>query len=110
MKTSAPTFASLLQDFFYQSLVADRNASKRTVSAYRDSFRLLLRFASARLKKTPTSLAVSDLNATLVVDFLRHLEADRGNSARSRKKIGSDSPKRTMTSDLTASRALANRV
>lgn len=84
MKTSAPTFAPLLQDFFCQRLVAERNASRRTVAAYRDSFRLLLRFASARLEKVPTSLTVGDLNATLVVDFLRHLETDRGNSARSR--------------------------
>lgn len=84
MKTSMPTFATLLQDFFCQRLVAERNASARTVASYRDSFRLLLRFASARLKKDPSSLAVADLRAPLVVDFLRHLETERGNCARSR--------------------------
>jgi integrase/recombinase XerD len=84
MKPSTPSFASLLQDFFCQRLVAERNASKRTVAAYRDSFRLLLRFVCARIGKAPTSLSVTDLSATLVVDFLRHLETDRGNSARSR--------------------------
>ncbi|UCG89161.1 MAG: tyrosine-type recombinase/integrase [Gemmatimonadota bacterium] len=84
MEASAPTFASLLQDFFCQRLVAERNASSRTIASYRDSFRLLLRFAATRLGKSPTSLSVSDLGASLVVDFLRHLETDRGNCARSR--------------------------
>jgi site-specific recombinase XerD len=84
MKTSVPTFATLLQDFFCQRLVAECNASARTVASYRDSFRLLLRFTAARLRKDPSSLAVTDLKAPLVVDFLRHLETDRGNCARSR--------------------------
>lgn len=40
---SAPTFASLLQDFFCQRLMSQRNVSARTVASYRDTFRLLLR-------------------------------------------------------------------
>src|SRR5688572_30315492 len=84
MKTSAPTFASLLQEYFCQRLVSERNASSRTIASYRDSFRLLLRYAAKRYGKPPSSLTLSDLDAPLVTDFLRHLEIERGNCARSR--------------------------
>lgn len=81
---SVPGFPSLLQDFFCQRLVAQRNASARTVASYRDAFSLLLRYAQTRTKKTATDLTLADLDAPLVAGFLDHLEKDRGNSARSR--------------------------
>jgi integrase/recombinase XerD len=84
MKTSAPTFASLLRDFFCKWLVSERNASPRTIASYRDSFRLFLRYAATHRQKSPTLLTVSELDAPLVVDFLKHLETERGNCIRSR--------------------------
>jgi integrase/recombinase XerD len=84
MKSSPTTFASLLQDFFCKRLVSERNASITTIASYRDSFRLLLRYAATYCRKPPTSLTVSDLDAPLVLDFLSHLETERGNCARSR--------------------------
>ncbi len=83
-RTTAPSFQSLLQDFFCQRLVAQRSASTRTVASYRDAFRLLLRFAAARTRKAPDALTMADLDAPLVSGFLDHLETQRGNSARSR--------------------------
>ena len=44
MKTIT-TLASLLECFFTQRLMAQRRASPHTIAAYRDTFRLLLRFA-----------------------------------------------------------------
>ena len=84
MKTSAPTFASLLQDFFCKRLVSERNASSRTIASYRDSFRLLVRYAAKRQQKPPSSLTVDDFGVPLILDFLRHLETERGNCVRSR--------------------------
>lgn len=49
----APSFATLLQRFFTEHLVHHRAVSPRTVAAYRDTFRLLLRFAETRLGKPP---------------------------------------------------------
>ena len=77
-------FAQLVQDFFLRRLVAQRGASARTVEAYRDAFELLLGFAEQRTGKPPSALALADLDAPLVLDFLDHLETERGNSARTR--------------------------
>jgi len=79
-----PSFASLLQRFFVEHLGRQRAVSPRTIAAYRDSFRLLLQFAEATIGKTPTTLALTDLNAKLILGFLDHLEKDRANGARSR--------------------------
>lgn len=76
--------APLLEAFFTERLLRQRRASPNTVAAYRDTFRLLLRFAQARLGKTPSALPLSSLDATLVGAFLDHLETDRHNSIRSR--------------------------
>ncbi len=83
-KAPAPSFPSLLQDFFCQRLVAQRNASAGTIASYRDAFRLLLRYAGVRLHKQPFALTLADLDVRLVVGFLDHLEKERGNSIRSR--------------------------
>ena len=52
----APTFAVLLQEYFCQRLIAQRDASPATVASYRDTFRLLLGYARDRTRKTPTDL------------------------------------------------------
>lgn len=83
-RSASPTFPSLLQDFFCQRLVQQRDASARTVESYRDAFRLLLQFAADRLGKPPTDMTLSDIDPSLVLAFLDHLERRRRNSVRSR--------------------------
>ena len=77
-------FASLLQRFFGERLIQQQNASPRTVAAYRDSFRLLLTYAERERGKPPAKLTLGDFDATLVLDFLAHLETERHNTVRSR--------------------------
>ena len=77
-------FPQLVQDFFLRRLVAQRGASARTVESYRDAFELLFGFAEQRMGKSPSALVLADLDAPLVLDFLDHLEAERGNSVRTR--------------------------
>ena len=84
MRPAEISFAALLQDFFVRRLVNERGASARTIESYRDAFELLLDFAERRKGKPPSSLSLADLDAPFVLDFLDHLEVDRGNSARSR--------------------------
>jgi integrase/recombinase XerD len=80
MSLLAPT----LQAFFTDRLVQQRHVSPATVASYRDTFRLLLRFAERHTGKAPCTLDVADLDASLITAFLQHLEADRGNTARTR--------------------------
>jgi site-specific recombinase XerD len=77
-------FPALLQGFFTERLLQQRCASPHTVAAYRNCFRLLLRFATARLGRSPSELLLADLDAALIAAFLDHLEHDRGNSPRTR--------------------------
>src|SRR6266700_2682801 len=78
------SFPSLLQSFFTDRLLRQRQASPHTVVGYRDSFRLLLKFAKERLRKSPSQLRIEDLDAPFLGLFLDHLESTRKNSARTR--------------------------
>lgn len=80
MTALAPT----LQAFFTDRLLGQRQASPHTVAGYRDTFRLLLRFAVEQTGKPPSELDLGDLDAPLVAGFLNHLERDRGNGIRTR--------------------------
>ncbi len=81
---TATTFPTLLQRFFTDRLCTQMEASQHTIAGYRDTFRLLIRFASAQCGKPPTKLGIEDLDADLIGDFLVHVETTRGNGARSR--------------------------
>ena len=78
------TLPALLQKFFTERLMAQMEASPNTIAGYRDTFRLLLLFASQQAGKVPTQIPITDLDSTLVNNFLSHLESKRRNSARSR--------------------------
>ena len=74
----------LLQSFFTIRLMTQRKVSPHTIASYRDTFRLLLRFAEKRLRKAPSQLGLADLDASLVDAFLTDLENQRRNGSRSR--------------------------
>jgi len=82
--STVATLPALVQAFFMDRLMQQRQASPHTIASYRDTFRLLLQFAQQRLGTPPTSLAVPDLDTPLLGAFLNHLERDRKNSSRSR--------------------------
>ncbi|HYA50737.1 MAG TPA: site-specific integrase, partial [Streptosporangiaceae bacterium] len=76
--------AATLEAYFADRLIGQRHASPHTVAAYRDSWRLLLRFMRDRTGKEPSELDLADLDAPAVGAFLDHLEQERHNSARTR--------------------------
>jgi integrase/recombinase XerD len=82
--SSMANVARLLEGFFTDRLLRQRQASPHTIAAYRDTFRLLLSFAQQRLKKEPSALALDDLDTPLIGAFLDHLQKERGNTARTR--------------------------
>jgi len=78
------SLAPLLEHFFTQRLMQQRQASPHTISSYRDTFRQFLRFAQQRLHQPPSRLNVEQIDAPLIVTFLDELEKHRGLTARSR--------------------------
>src|SRR5215469_7688964 len=84
MKPALPTFPALLQKFFTQRLMQQKRVSAHTISSYRDTFRLLLRFAQKRLHMSPDRLAFETIDAPFISAFLNELEKTRGVTARTR--------------------------
>lgn len=81
---ASTSLAPFLERFFTQRLIQQRQVSPHTISSYRDTFRLLLKFAHRRQHKPPSRLRVEEIDAPLIVAFLDHLEKHRGLSVRSR--------------------------
>jgi site-specific recombinase XerD len=83
MNTSL-TLAALLELFFTQRLMQQRQASPHTIRSYRDTFRQFLKFTEQRLQKVPSQLNFQEIDAPLILAFLDHLEKHQGVSTRSR--------------------------
>ena len=75
---------ALIERFFTERLMRQQHASVHTIASYRDTFRLLLGFASQRHRKPPSELELRDLDAPLIVEFLEHQETTRSASTRTR--------------------------
>ena len=80
MKTANPTLLQLIQSFF-QHLQEVRGTSPHTIRAYRDTFRLFFEFLAQRTHRGVDRLTLSDVTASRALDFLGHLETQRGNLA-----------------------------
>jgi site-specific recombinase XerD len=73
-----------LYSFFHEWLVEQCSASPRTVLAYRDAWRLFLRFVAAREQKNVAALHLEDLTGGAVAAFLQHIEEERKATIRTR--------------------------
>jgi site-specific recombinase XerD len=82
--THLPTFPGFLERFFTERLMQHRQVSPHTIASYRDTFRLLFEFTHKKLRKAPTRLELSDLDAELICAFLDDLEQQRAIGARTR--------------------------
>ena len=78
------SLAPLLQCFFTQRLMQQRQVSPHTISSYRDTFRQFLKFIEQRLRKPPSRLTFEEVDAPLIIAFLDELEKRQGLSVRSR--------------------------
>lgn len=83
MKSSL-SLAPLLERFFTDRLLHQRQASPHTISSYRDTFRQFLKFTAQHLHTTPSQLPFTDIDAPVILAFLDHLEQQHGITARSR--------------------------
>jgi len=76
--TELRTLGPWLRRFLVEHVVTERNLARNTQKSYRDTFALLLPFVSAKLRKPVERLAVHDLTTHRVLQFLAHVEEDRG--------------------------------
>ncbi|WP_040831631.1 tyrosine-type recombinase/integrase [Nocardia jiangxiensis] len=76
--------APIMEAFFTDRLMTQQGVSPHTIASYRDTFKLLLGYLHSRTGTLPADLDLTDLDATLIGDFLQHLEAVRGNAISSR--------------------------
>lgn len=84
MRPTEPTFSVLLQQFFTQRLMQQKKVSPHTLCSYRDTFRLLLRFATKKIHAVPEQLTIEQIDAPFVTAFLNDLESSRRVSPRTR--------------------------
>ena len=75
-KPSRPLLVGpLLQSFFSEHLCSHKDASIQTIASYRDTFRLLLSYVQQTAGIEPSALRITDLEVTVILAFLAHLEA-----------------------------------
>ena len=80
MTPIAPHITAFLRERFPR----ERGASDQTCESYAYAFQRRCICASQRLCLTPSALCLAHLDASLIMDFLAHREAERGKSARTR--------------------------
>jgi len=83
MKPSG-NIVTLIERYFTERLMRQRNVSPNTIASYRDTFRLMFKFAQAWLRKPPSALVLGDLDAPFIGAFLTELETKRGVGVRTR--------------------------
>ena len=80
------TLGPWLERYLSEHIVTERNLSPHTQKSYRDTFTQLLPFVSSKVRKPVDRLAVRDLTTKRVLQFLAHVEDDRGCSIQTRNQ------------------------
>ena len=80
MAELAPPLAMFLREY----LPRDRGTSRHTVESYALCFKLLVVFAADKHAIRPCKLEIGHLDIATLLEFLEHLERDRGNGVRTR--------------------------
>lgn len=76
--------ATSLQTYFTTFAHTQRDLSANTISSYRDTWRMLLKYLTSTLGVPADAVDFDAVTATNITDFLDHLEHARGNNAKTR--------------------------
>jgi site-specific recombinase XerD len=76
--------APLVTTFFRNHLAVEKGVSKNTIASDSYAFKFLCRYVSGRLGKSPSALALEDLDAPMIGEYLEYIERDRSNTSRTR--------------------------
>ena len=78
------TLAVELQTYFTTFAHAQRDLSPNTITAYRDTWRMLITFLAARTGAKAEHIDFNDIDTENITAFLDYLQHERGNSAATR--------------------------
>ena len=67
-----------IRRFLLEHIVGERNLARNTQASYRDTLTLLLPFLHTSTQTPVDRLAIEDLSASRLRQFLEHLEQERG--------------------------------
>ncbi|MDR0239618.1 MAG: site-specific integrase [Deltaproteobacteria bacterium] len=73
---------TLIQKYFLQRLMSQRNVSPETIKSYRDTFRLYLRHIETRCGVPPAKMSIVHFDADHILGFLAYLDKERGNCSK----------------------------
>ena len=76
--------APLVSSFLREHMPIEQGCSPHTCETYAHAFRLLFIFASKRLGIRPSQICLEQIDAALILDFLAHIEEERGNCVTTR--------------------------
>src|SRR5450631_402626 len=76
--------APLITSFLREHMPIEQGCSPYTCETYAHAYRLLFVFASKRLGIRPSQICLEQIDAALILDFLAHIEEQRGNCAATR--------------------------
>lgn len=80
------SLGSWLERFLRGYIVTERNLARNTQKSYRDTFKFFVPFLCTNLKRPDHKLAVRDITSSRVLQFLAHLEENRGCSVQTRNQ------------------------
>lgn len=80
------SLGQILHAFFEDHLKVQLGLRPSSVKSYRDTLKLFLVFVAGASHRPLTRLAISDLSSERVLEFLRMIEVERGNLARTRNQ------------------------
>jgi site-specific recombinase XerD len=84
IKAKANLLPQLVESFFAQHLIGERQVSPCTVASYRDTVGLLLHYVNGRSGRNASQQRLEDWDAPQILNFLAYLEKERGCCVRTR--------------------------
>jgi integrase/recombinase XerD len=92
--------APLISSFLSEHMPIAQGCSPHTCETYAHAFRLLFIFASKRLGIRPSQICLEQIDAALILEFLAHIEEERG---KARPHATDDSPLSKPSSGMSSS-------
>jgi integrase/recombinase XerD len=75
-------FQSLLQRYFLERMMNQQKLSPCTIQAYKDTFRIFLKYMHDECGTKAVSIKIKTINADTVIEFLNYLEKNRKNKCK----------------------------